>query len=269
MPNKIACLQIDSIPGNKKANLEKIALIIESIKDPAVRMALFCECGTTGYCVDLDSLAEEIPGETIIFFENVAKANNIWISGGMVEKAQPGRPANTSFMISPIKGLVAKYQKIHLFSLEKNNFTAGETPIVVDTELGKVGMTICYDMVFPELTRILVLQGATLIINSTFWFTTPENKPMGWSHRQTLAMAKTRALENGIYFAMACRCGKEGDLEGIAHSCIVDPVGNLMAEAGINEEIITAPIDYGIMDSWHKMATYIPDRRPDIYKKYL
>ncbi len=269
MEKKLAVLQIDSVLGNVKANLEKIASMVDAIKDKAVRMAVFCEYGTTGYSLDLNSVAEEIPGTTTAFLEQLASRKNIWISGGMIEKGPNNKPYNTAIMISPTKGLVAKYRKVHPFSFEKEQISYGDSEVLVDTELGKVAMSICYDFIFPEYIRSLALKGAEIILNATFWFADEQSGPAGWSPEQSKALAMTRALENNVFVAMACRTGTEKKLWGFGHSVIVGPQGKILAQADREEGIITAPIDLEMRNSWSNYATYMIDRRTDLYARLL
>jgi predicted amidohydrolase len=266
---KLAVLQIDSVLGDINTNLEKISSMVHSIEDKEVRMAVFCEYGTTGYSLDLNSVAEEIPGKTVSFLEKLASQKNIWISGGMIEKGNNNKPYNTSIMISPSKGLVAKYRKVHPFSFEKNDIGFGDQEVIVDTELGKVGMTICYDFIFPEYIRGLALRGAQIILNSTFWFADETSGPAGWSPEQSKALAMTRALENNVFVGMSCRTGTEKKLWGFGHSVIVGPQGKILTEADREEEIITAPIDLETRNTWGNYATYMADRRLDLYARIL
>lgn len=141
---KIAVLQIDSALGDTQSNLNKIDCMLGEIKDPDIRMAVFCEYGTSGYCTDQSLVARPIPGETVTALERIAKAHNIWLSGGTSELVGD-RVANTSVMISPVKGMVAKYRKMHPFGDERERLAMGNEPVVVDTELGRVGLTICFD----------------------------------------------------------------------------------------------------------------------------
>ncbi|MEP7259369.1 MAG: carbon-nitrogen hydrolase family protein [Flavitalea sp.] len=266
---QLAILQIDSVLGEVNTNLDKIASMINSIEDKEVRMAVFCEYGTSGYSLDLNSVAEEIPGKTVSFLEKLAARKNIWISGGMIEKGENNKPYNTSVMISPKKGLVAKYRKVHVFSFEKDHLRNGDHEAIVETELGKVAMTICYDFIFPEYIRGLALKGAQIILNSTFWFSDDISGPAGWSPDQSKALAMTRALENNVFVGMSCRTGTEKKLWGFGNSVIVGPQGKILAQADRKEQIITAPINLDMRNSWGQYATYMADRRTDIYGRLL
>ena len=273
MPKKIAVLQIDSVLGDTEANLKKIDDMLGTIQDKDVRLAVFCEYGLTGYCMDLTKIADPIPGRTSEALERIAKKHNIWISGGTAELVGD-KIANTSLMVSPTSGTVATYRKIHPFGDERNTIVYGDTPVVVDTEIGKVGMTICFDFCFPELIRGLALQGAEVILCSTFWFADGISGPAGWEPEQALSLARIRALENNVYVAMACRTGEElapwGDkVRGFGHSSIASHVGKTIVSAGLGEMIITAEIDLEKRKKWADHAQYLKDKRPEIYKKIL
>lgn len=271
--NKIAILQMDSILGNTEANLNKIDEMLSTIEDRAVRMAVFCEYGTGGYCTDHELLTRAIPGETTEALEKIAAKHDIWLSGGTTERVE-NLISNTSVMISPRDGLVASYRKMHPYGDERERLAYGDDPVVVDTEIGKVGLTICFDFLFPELSRILALQGAEIILNSTFWFADSFSEKMGFEPLTIMAMARTRAIENSVFVAMACRTGEEdapwgGKVRGMGHSSIVAPSGKPLATAGIGEMIITAELDFDHRDHWINNTNYLASRRPDIYRKYM
>lgn len=273
MSKKIAVLQIDSILGDTEANLQKIDNMLATIRDKEVRLAVFCEYGLTGYCTDLHKVADPIPGRASEGLERIARKHDIWISGGTAELVGD-KIANTSLMVSPTAGTVAVYRKIHPFGSERDSIIFGDEPVVVDTEVGKVGMTICYDFIFPELIRGLALKGAEVILCSTYWFADDISGPAGWEPEQALSLARIRALENNVYVAMACRTGEEiapwgGKVRGFGHSSIAGPVGKTIVSAGLGEEIIIAEIDMEKRKEWAAYAPYLSDRRPEIYKKIL
>ena len=273
MKKKVAVLQIDSVLGDQQANLDKIDRMLGEINDPAVRLATFCEYGLSGYCTDLANIAEPIPGKITDALCALSKKHNIWLAGGLVEKI-PGsaKIANTCVMVSPKDGLVARYRKVHLFDSERDTFEPGQEPVVVDTEVGKVGIGICYDFMFPEYTRSLRLKGAEILLCATFWFVDDWSRPLGWGPQQTLAMARVRALENRSYVMMACRTGveREGDniLNTFGHSVICDPMGHIIAQTQLGEAVITAEID----PDWLRRcndAGCVGDRRPEVYREIL
>ncbi|MER3513010.1 MAG: hypothetical protein C4310_00180, partial [Chloroflexota bacterium] len=136
-----------------------------------------------------------------------------------------------------------------------------------DTEFGRVALTICYDLVFPEYIRSLVLQGAQLILNSTDWITDAWQTSKGWGGEVVSHLAATRALENTVHVAMADRVGVEAGWKSLGHPCICAPSGSFLAriEEGEGVAIATVELDSLEWEKWRSIATYLPDRRTDFY----
>lgn len=271
MHAKIAIAQIDCTLGDVPANLAKIAELSEQAAKNGTKLIIFPELATTGYFISdrIDELAEPIPGPTTEALTKIAKDNDIWIVTGMAEKAD-GKYYNVSVVVSP-EGLVRNYRKVHLFDSEKQTFAVGDQQAVVDTPVGKVALTICYDLLFPEYIRSLVLAGADLIINSTNWIADEYQRDVwGWTGERTEALASTRALENTVHVAMAARVGQEAGFHSLGHSCIAAPSGDFLAlieegEGVASAEIVTESAD---LDRWRSIATYLKDRRTDLYRRW-
>jgi predicted amidohydrolase len=170
------------------------------------------------------------------------------IVGGSILERVPGsdKVHNTSTVYSPRAGLIAAYRKIHLFDIDlSNHLTIRESDTrvrggdiaVAETELGKIGLSVCYDLRFPELFRRLVSAGAEIVcLPSAFTF------PTGAAHWEVLVRA--RAIENQVYFIAPNQHGRSpsGHLD-YGHSLIVDPWGIALAEAADGDNCITAEVD--------------------------
>jgi predicted amidohydrolase len=192
--------------------------------------------------------AETIPGPTTAAMADVARAAGVWlVMGSMLEQGPDGgRSWNTSVLLSPAGAIVARYRKIHLFDVElpgrvsvreSDARAPGAEVVAAQTELGTIGMSICYDLRFPELYRRLVAQGAELLVMpSAFTFVT------GAAHWTVLCRA--RAIESQCYFLAANQTGPSahGHLD-YGHSMIVDPWGTVLAEAPEGEGLAVAEID--------------------------
>lgn len=271
MDATISVIQLDSVLGDVEANLQKISHFVDLAGAQGANFVVFPELGTTGYFVGdrLADLAEPVPGPTTERLGEMAKRNNLYLLGGMIEKGEGDALHNSLVMLSPSGELVASYHKCHMFSVERNFFTPGSDGVVVDTEFGRVGLTVCYDLVFPEYIRGLVLQGARLILNGTDWITDDWQTGMGWSGKVASQMAATRALENGIHLAMADRTGIEAGWRSLGHSCICAPSGAFLARIEEGEGIATATVqlESDEWDKWREIATYLPDRRVDLYQR--
>jgi predicted amidohydrolase len=271
MDATISVIQLDSVLGDVEANLQKISHFVDLAGAQGANFVVFPELGTTGYFVGdrLADLAEPVPGPTTERLGEMARRNNLYLLGGMIEKGQGDALHNSLVMLSPAGELVASYHKCHMFSVERNFFTPGDDGVVVDTEFGRVGLTVCYDLVFPEYIRGLVLQGARLILNGTDWITDAWQTGMGWSGKVVSQMAATRALENGVHIAMADRTGVEAGWRSLGHSCICAPSGAFLARIEDGEGMTTATVqlESDEWDKWREIATYLPDRRVDLYQR--
>jgi predicted amidohydrolase len=166
--------------------------------------------------------------------------------GSLAVLATPDRAANRSFLIGPDGGVIASYDKIHMFDIdlgngesyrESANYQPGETAVISDLPWGRIGLTICYDVRFPALYRALAESGASfLAVPSAF------TKKTGEAHWHTLLRA--RAIENGCFVFAAAQGGMhENKRETYGHSLIIDPWGVVLAEAGTEPGIILAKID--------------------------
>jgi predicted amidohydrolase len=271
MQVKIGVVQLDCVLGDLDANLNKIERFCAVAAADKVNFCVVPELGTTGYFVGerLDELAEEIPGPTTERLGAIARRHNLYLVSGMIERADDGRLYNASVMLTPQGQLAGQYRKCHLFSAEKEFFANGDRAAVYDTEFGRVALTICYDLIFPEYIRSLVLQGAQLILNSTDWITDAWQTGKGWGGQVVSHLAATRALENVVHVAMADRVGVEAGWKSLGHSCICAPSGGFVArlEEGEGIAIGTVELDSPEWDKWRTLATYLPDRRVDLYAR--
>jgi predicted amidohydrolase len=267
---EVAVAQMDCVPGNVAANLERVEAFVASAARQNAQIVVLPECATTGYFVegDIRNLAEPIPGPTTHRLEEIARRYGAYVVIGMVER-DGGTYYNSSVLISPTHGLLGRYRKIHLFSAEKQIFTPGDEPAIFDTEFGRVALTICYDLVFPEYIRALALRGVQLLLNSTNWITNDWQTKKGWGGDVVSALAAIRALENTIHVAMADRTGIEAGWKSLGHSCIAAPSGGYLARIGEGEGVAVATIsvDDPEWEKWREIATYLPDRRVDLYER--
>jgi predicted amidohydrolase len=166
--------------------------------------------------------------------------------GSLALRASPERAVNRSFLIGPDGGVIASYDKIHMFDIdlpggesyrESANYQPGETAVISDLPWGRIGLTICYDVRFPALYRALAESGASfLTVPSAF------TRKTGEAHWHTLLRA--RAIETGCFVFAAAQAGMhENKRETYGHSLIVDPWGAVLTEGGVEPGIFMAKID--------------------------
>ena len=270
MEFRVAVVQMDCVPGEVAPNLQKIDDFAEASARAGAELAVFPECVTTGYFIAdrLATLAEPANGPVIARLAAAARRHRLHLAVGLVI-TEGGRFYDAQALLSPVSGLLGLYRKVHLFAAERQWYAAGDTALVVDTPLGRIGMTICYDLIFPDYIRRLVDLGADLIINSTDWITDDyQSTVWGWSGRTTQGLAATRALENVTFVAMANRVGREGEFRSLGWSGIASPSGQMLAglQEGEGIAVATITLDSPDLARWRAIATYRADRRPDLYR---
>ena len=247
---KTAVIQMNS-SGDKCRNLEKALSFVHAAVGRKARFILLPEVfncrGGVRTKQDLQMISEKIPGESLRPFLDVARASKVFIlAGSIYEKIpQSEKVYNTSVLISSEGKVIAKYRKIHLFDAilkkktirESDSFLAGKKMVIRRVEEFNVGMSICYDLRFPELYRACArLQAHVFCIPSAF------TKITGQVHWEVLL--KARAIENLCYVLAPNQTGSDArGIEAFGHSLIVSPWGEILAQAGANkEEIIFAEL---------------------------
>ncbi len=267
--NKFIAAAIQMTSGeNKEANLKQAKKLIEvAVKQKAHFIALPEVFNYRGNMNEAAKMAETIPGPSTDFISALAKKHKVWILiGSILEAIRAGRdlPFNTSVLISPKGEIVAKYRKIHLFDiklkgqeiLESSRNQAGKETKIVKVENIKVGLSICYDLRFPELYRYYSQNGVKIIcIPSSF------TKPTGEAHWHTLI--KARAVENLSYVIAPNQAGTgTSGIKTYGHSLIVDPWGKILAEGPPNKEaVITAEIDLDYLENIRKNLPALEHRK--------
>lgn len=199
------------------------------------------------------SHAEAIPGPTSHRMKELARELGIYLLAGSIAERVEGelKVYNTSLLFGPGGEMLARYRKLHLFDVElgegvkmseSNQRQPGDQVVVSDTPLGPMGLSICYDLRFPELYRRLVANGAKLVfVPSVF------TVPTGQAHWEILLRA--RAIENQLYLIAPDQTGPHpASMEAYGHSMIVDPWGRILARRAAGPGVICAEIDLDYLD---------------------
>ena len=237
-------------------------------KTPRPDVVVLPELWSIGFSTEvfrrIGELAEPENGPALTLLRELAREHQVWVAGGSIATLQSdGTARNTAFLIDRQGNLVGDYSKIHLFSLqeEQTAFQPGTRAEVYDTEFGRVGMMICYDIRFCELSRIYALKQAQFLI-TTANFPNPRV-----SHWRNLLIA--RAIENQMYVVACNRVGSTPECTYPGHSIIIDPWGNVVAEAGEEEEILCGSTDPQQVQAVRSQIQVFQDRQPQLYKKLL
>ncbi|MFO1401433.1 MAG: carbon-nitrogen hydrolase family protein [Steroidobacteraceae bacterium] len=250
-PVTVAALQMTSA-ADRDANLATAARLLERAAAAGSRVAVLPENFSFMGVRDGDRRAQGEPdgdGPVQRFLAERARALRLWIVGGTapIARESGGRVAAACLVYDDAGRRVARYDKIHLFDVdvpgrneryrESNHIEAGRTPVVVDTPAGRLGLSVCYDIRFPELFRAMVAQGAE-------WFTVPAafTVPTGKAHWE--ALLRARAIENLAWVVASGQWGTHANgRETYGHSLIADHWGEVRACLPAGEGIVTAAID--------------------------
>jgi predicted amidohydrolase len=273
MPERIrvACVQMTS-RADKAANLETAErLVAQAAATGADVVVLPEKWNAIGTVEELHAAAEPLEGgESVEAMTEWARRHGITLVGGSITERREGREklSNTSLVFGSDGEVVALYRKIHLFDVEVGGVVyreseaeePGEEPVVAHVEDWGLGLSVCYDVRFPELYRILALEGAELVTVPAH-FTTPTGK----DHWHVLLRA--RAIENQLYVAAAAQVGET--LPGkpaYGRSLIADPWGIVLAQAPDEQTVIAAELDLArLLDIRAKLPS-LKNRQPDAYR---
>jgi len=264
---KIALAQISCKRADKTSNIEKMKLYVEKAEKEGAELVIFPELSLTDYLVRdlIYELAEPIPGPSVKKMAEIAKENQVYIVFGMPEMSQKAESViyNTAVLVGP-EGYIGKYRKMYLPTHsvfeEKRYFRQGYETSVFETKIGRIGLIICYDVFFPEVSRALKLNGAELIVCIS---ASP-------AVRRTFfeILTAARAIENNVFLAYVNLVGIEEGLQFWGGSRIISPSGSIIAKAKYDEEdFVVEEID---LKNIRHVAAFVPtirDLRPELYEQ--
>lgn len=255
---RAAAIQFNVKQGDVDANLAYVREALTRAAAQGVQLAVLPEMWSTGFAYkNLNELAKRTAGIVEELLELSCRLKLV-ICGSMPEPDGVNKVFNTIFLIDNGK-LAGTYRKIHLFSLLKEDlaFAGGDKWLLADTSIGKVGVIICYDLRFPELTRRLAVEGAQVICVPAQW---PKPRQEHWR-----ALLRARAIENQLFVVSCNACGLIGKLDFFGMSMIIDPKGEVLAESGEEEGEIVAQLDLQVMVDWRAQIPCFNDRKPEYY----
>lgn len=256
---KLSCIQMNST-SDMEGNIKAAALFLEEAKAQGADMAALPENFSF-----MRQDGGKIPGFTeedhpaLKAMPELCKKLGIWLVMGTLAVKDGGKFRNRCYLISAEGEIQARYDKIHLFDAdipggerhgESALFWHGDKAVVAETPFGKIGLSVCYDLRFPELFLRMAQMGAEIIMApSAFTGVT------GKAHWETLVRA--RAIENGCFIAAPAECGRHGEKRVThGHSMIVGPWGEVLAEAGEEPGVITAEVNLAeIAKARHSIPT--------------
>ena len=267
---KIAAIQMSTV-ADKMENVRTVKTYLEKIKDENPDFVILPEMFCCPYQTEnFPIYAEKEGGPVWQQLSGYAKQYGIYLIGGsMPEKDAEGNVYNTSYIFDREGKQIGKHRKVHLFDIdvkggqtfkESDTLTAGDSNTVFDTEFGKIGVMLCFDIRFPELSRMMVNDGAKVIfVPAAFNMTTG---PAHWE-----LSFRTRALDNQIYM-VGCAPARDVSAGYISwgHSIVTDPWGRVTGMLDENEGILLAELDMDYEEQVREELPLLKSRRKDMYK---
>ncbi len=266
---KILAIQMSSIIGDKWENFAKITDLIEKNFKKGTDIIVLPEVWNVGWKPsEFEDSAEDLEdSETIEFLSELAQRYNANIIGGSFiskreqetgnrKQKQNASLFNTCPVINKDGELVATYDKMHLFSYygcdEGKYITKGEKPVLVDIDGIKIGLSLCYDIRFPEIYRAYRKAGADVLINMAAW---PKSRPVHWE-----ALSKARAIENQCFMVALTQSGLiQKEEYNLGHSRIIDYNGEVISEIADQEGAMFAEIKFDEIYKFREKCTVLND----------
>lgn len=253
---KVASVQVEiRDEESKEQRIDRVDAMLDDLRDQD--LILLPEIWATGY-FSFDNYikeSESIDGAFVQRFSAKAKSLGAYLFAGSFVEQAGGKYYNTSVLFNRQGELVGTSRKIHLFrfgSAEGDILTRGDNPAVVDTEFGKIGLSTCYDLRFPELYRAQVDLGAKILLVTSAW---PHQRLEHWK-----LFNAARALENQCFLVSSNCVGKTQNVLMGGHSQVVDPWGIVMASAGEFETILKTEINLEQIDSIREVFPQLKHR---------
>lgn len=267
---KLALCQMNVV-DDKEANLKKASSMISESVEKNADFIILPEMFNCPYSNEkfIEYGEEEHESLTLNEISRLAKENNVYILAGSIPERESDKLYNTSYLFDKTGQIIAKHRKMHLFDIdvkgkitfkESDVLTAGDEFTIADTEFGKIGIGICYDIRFVELARIMVEKGALVLVYPGAF-----NQTTGPAHWELLF--RSRALDNQAFcIGVAPALNEDASYHSYGHSIVTNPWGELIAEASEKEELIICEIDLDEIKKVREELPILKNKREDLYR---
>lgn len=267
---KLALCQMNVI-DSKEENLKKADSMITDAVSENADFIVLPEMFNCPYSNDkfIEYAEEEKSSPTLLKISELARENNVYILAGSIPEKNENELYNTSYLFDKNGEIIAKHRKMHLFDIdvkgkitfkESDVLTPGNEFTIADTEFGKIGIGICYDIRFPELARIMAQDGALIL-----FYPGAFNMTTGPTHWQLLF--RSRALDNQVYcVGVAPALNESASYHSFGHSIIASPWGDVIAEADSSESLIISEIDLSEIKKIREELPLLKNKREDLYE---
>ena len=256
---QVACCQLDIRWEDKPANYRRVEELVRGAGLAPGALLVLPEMFATGFTMNATAVVERTDGPTCAFLGRLAAAHRAHVLGGVVLADGAGRPRNEAALFGPEGQLVGRYAKMHPFTLggERDSYAAGDAVVTLPLPGGlTLQPAVCYDLRFPELFRRVGPRAPEVIAVMANW---PVARVAHW-----VALAQARAIENQAYVIAVNRCGADPKLTYNGHSRIIDPRGEVLADAGEAEGVIRAEVDRDMLEAYRGSLPFLRDKRGDL-----
>jgi predicted amidohydrolase len=265
---KIAAACMNSQVGEIERNLDRTEAFVSRASDSGADIICFPELSITGYVLEDPPkvYSDARPGQILERVAGMAQEKGLIIIAGLIEMADGERPYISQVVAGP-EGLLGLYRKTHLSPKEKEIYQAGEEIRVFHYDETVFGIQLCYEVHFPEISTLMALKGAEIIFMP---HASPRGKP-GEKVQSWLRHLPGRAFDNAFYVVACNQVGKTGqgfNFPGVAVA--LSPAGNVITKyVGTHEEMLLVDFQRDDIEEIrkHKMAYFIPNRRPELYSE--
>ena len=267
---KLALCQMNVV-DNKEENIKSAELMINHGVSQNADFIVLPEMFNCPYSNDkfIEYGEDEKTSRTLNAISSLASENNVYILAGSIPEKENDKLYNTSYLFDRNGNIIAKHRKMHLFDIdvkdritfkESDVLTAGNEFTIAETEFGKVGIGICYDIRFPELARVMVEKGALIL-----FYPGAFNMTTGPAHWELLF--RSRALDNQAFcVGVAPALNKDANYHSYGHSIIANPWGEILAQGDYGEKVIISEIDLSEIKKIREELPLLKNKREDLYE---
>ena len=267
---RIALCQMNVV-DDKKANLKKAGSLIADSADRNADFIVLPEMFNCPYSNDkfVEYGENEHDSCTLNTISQLAESYNVYILAGSIPEREGDKLYNTSYLFDKTGSIIAKHRKMHLFDIdvkgritfkESDVLTAGDEFTIADTDFGRIGIGICYDVRFVELARIMAEKGAEIL-----FYPGAFNQTTGPAHWELLF--RSRALDNQVFcIGVAPALNIDASYHSYGHSIAVNPWGEVIAQAGEKEELVICEIDLSEIKKVREELPVLKNKRKDLYE---
>ena len=244
--HSVSAVQLDIAWEDKAANFSRVRALLAGAPPAPGSLIVLPEMFATGFSMNLPLTRQSDAREDEAFLAALAREYRAFVVGGVVSRSETAMGRNESVAFSPAGEMLARYTKIHPFSLggEAQGHEAGRDVVTFECGGFIVAPFVCYDLRFPEIFRAAARQGANLFVVIALW---PVKRQHHW-----LTLLQARAIENQAYVIGVNRVGNEPQFTYAGRSVVVDPHGIIIADAGEQERVLQTTIDHATVESWRR-----------------